>query len=414
MTTATSVAQFYQDTSAFSGTGLLMNFGNGGGSFTGNFADFQVAGNSKFTISAGGTTTIGQTGQTITQAGLQVVNGGICVDNDGNCTASTSGRVSAVSYTTGSTDLAENYFSSTTLAAGNIVMTDGGAQVTLAMNTKKVLGVISTKPGVILGLGNDGLLPGQYPVALSGRVPVSVNLENGPIHTGDRITLSRSAPGVGARATATSSVTVGIALEDWSGNSGVMDTMATGTVLAFVSLSSRDLSDHVVGSEIDLTSTSTGEAMPLFALGSDGGDVRYLAERPFNLSGQDLTHARAIFSENGTWSLNEQGVLTVEEVHAKKVKAEQEICIQDVCVNRDQLNALLINANISGGSTPAASPTADTTPTTSTPVDPPPTTPTTPTIIPDPVVTPPVLPAEPVVEPPSASVPPADTTPVAP
>jgi hypothetical protein len=41
MTTASSFASFFQETSAFSGIGLLMNFGKGGGSFTGNFADFK-------------------------------------------------------------------------------------------------------------------------------------------------------------------------------------------------------------------------------------------------------------------------------------------------------------------------------------------------------------------------------------
>ncbi|MDO8630545.1 MAG: hypothetical protein Q7R41_08625, partial [Phycisphaerales bacterium] len=58
MTTATSVAQFFQESSAFSGAGLLMNFGKGGGSFTGKFLDFQVNDARRFSVGASGQTGI--------------------------------------------------------------------------------------------------------------------------------------------------------------------------------------------------------------------------------------------------------------------------------------------------------------------------------------------------------------------
>jgi hypothetical protein len=326
MTTATSMAQFYQESSTFTGTGLLMNLGAGTGIFSGNFLDLQANGNSRFKVTSSGTTTIGQLNQTATSAGLIIGYGGLCVDNDGFCFASTTGRISAVSYTTGSTDLAENYFSSTTLDVGDIVMSAGGETITLGMQSesKRVLGIISTKPGIILGLDEHTPLTGEYPVALSGRVPVKVSLSGGVIKIGDRITLS-SVPGVGMKANSTSSATVAVALENWSGDASFLDTAQEGKVLAFVNLAYTDLNKHISGSQIDLTSSTTGELVPLFALSDDGTDVRYLADRPLNFSSSILTNVKAIFSSTGKWSINEEGKLTVEEVSAKTVRASERL-----------------------------------------------------------------------------------------
>ena len=60
--TSEELVSFYHDGSAFTGTGLLMNFGNTTGSFTGSsakFVDFQVAGDSKFVVGYNGYTGIG-------------------------------------------------------------------------------------------------------------------------------------------------------------------------------------------------------------------------------------------------------------------------------------------------------------------------------------------------------------------
>jgi hypothetical protein len=217
MTSAPSMATFYQESSAFSGNGLTMNFGKSLGSFTGNFLSLQVNDAARFVVSAGGTTTIGQTGQTATQAGLQIGNGGICVDNDGTCTASTSGRITAVQYNTANSDLAERYYSDESLSTGDIVSTKGKYFIGSAGSTNdSVIGVVSTKPGIVLGDGEAPLsdLP-SYPIALAGRVPVKISDQNGPIHKGDRIILS-DIPGVGMREGTTSGVVVGIALEDFN------------------------------------------------------------------------------------------------------------------------------------------------------------------------------------------------------
>ncbi len=221
--TTSNLVHLFHDSSVFSGTGLLMNFGNSGGSFaatsSAKFIDLQVGGTSKFTVTAGGTTTIGD-GTTGYMAGLQIGFGGLCVDNDGSCTATTAGRISAVQYGTANSDLAEMYFSSDDLRTGEIVMLEGGLSIGRAVRggVSPILGVVSTKPGLVMGSDDSSLRSGEagYPIGLKGRVPIRLSTETGPIVKGDRIALS-SIPGVGMKATE-SDVVVGIALEDFDGD----------------------------------------------------------------------------------------------------------------------------------------------------------------------------------------------------
>ena len=80
-----------------------------------------------------------------------------------------------------------------------------------------LMGVVSTKPGVLLGgwgQNNDPRAVKQVAIALAGRVPVKVNLENGNIIAGDPITIS-STPGVGMKASSAGRV-IGFALEGYS------------------------------------------------------------------------------------------------------------------------------------------------------------------------------------------------------
>jgi len=137
-------------------------------------------------------------------------------------------------FTDGSTtigtpaDFAENYIGiSDTLRAGDIVSLSGetlGVDKSGVTYDKKMLGVISERPGIILA----GDLERGVPVALSGRVPVRVSLENGPIYVGDPIT-SSNVPGVGMKATKTGKI-VGYALEDY------IEAKDHNTILVFVNL----------------------------------------------------------------------------------------------------------------------------------------------------------------------------------
>ncbi len=53
--TTANLMSLFQETSAFSGTGLEIDLGNGTGSFTGKFVDMQVAGVSRFNVASTGT-----------------------------------------------------------------------------------------------------------------------------------------------------------------------------------------------------------------------------------------------------------------------------------------------------------------------------------------------------------------------
>ena len=91
-------------------------------------------------------------------------------------------------------------------------------------NKDMVLGVVTTKPGLLLGSDDSSLTAGEdvYGVALSGRVPVRLSNENGDIKAGDKLMLS-SVPGVAMKASSTGMV-VGIALEDFIDTRAYSDT----------------------------------------------------------------------------------------------------------------------------------------------------------------------------------------------
>ncbi len=266
------------------------------------------------TLTVVGTTTIGSL-STAVQAGIRIGFGGLCADNDGSCTASTTGRISAVSYTTGATDLAENFVGTEPLQAGDIVMTNGGDTVGKANGTNSVIGIVSTKPGIILGLENDNENPNHYPIALSGRVPVKVNTENGLIKKGDRITLS-SISGVGTKATATSTVTVGIALEDFK-NTGTGAT-ATSTILAFVNLNSQDANPKLE----DLVRASAPET-------DNAGEKTFV--------GRFFDRIKSWFASAGNG---------IQKFFSKEVYTDK-LCIGSTCVTEVQLQQLLNGQNAS-------------------------------------------------------------------
>ncbi len=126
-------------------------------------------------------------------------------------------------------DYAENYptDSQNSAQAGDIVaMEPGGVLATVVPATNKMdaaIGVVSTNPGYVL---DDGFVPNpKVPVALSGRVPVHVSTENGPIQMGDSLTAS-SIPGVAVKATKAGPI-IGQAMEDYTGP-------GSGTITAFL------------------------------------------------------------------------------------------------------------------------------------------------------------------------------------
>lgn len=137
-------------------------------------------------------------------------------------------------------DLAEYYRTfDKTIEAGDVVSVDKDNDISVVKSNRaydySVMGVIATNPGITLGSA-DGTTPGvrtsltgedihngdatSVRVALSGRVPVKVTLENGIIKRGDPLT-SSSRPGYAMKATG-NGVIIGRALENFDGSSGTV------------------------------------------------------------------------------------------------------------------------------------------------------------------------------------------------
>ena len=114
------------------------------------------------------------------------------------------------------------------LEPGDLVVLEAGAHVRRSGGTPydaRMAGVVSADPGLTLGWETGG----DAPIALAGRVPLKVTLENGPIAAGDHLT-SSTTPGRAMKATEPGA-TVGIALEAFDGAQA-----SEGEVLTFVSL----------------------------------------------------------------------------------------------------------------------------------------------------------------------------------
>jgi hypothetical protein len=123
-------------------------------------------------------------------------------------------------YKISGADLAEYYYSNSgSLAPGTVVVADPALRAGVKKSSKSyentLVGVVSTHPGLVLGSGGDYRGGTPVALALSGRVPVKVSTENGPIQAGDMLT-SSSIPGVAMRATKAGAI-IGQALTAYSG-----------------------------------------------------------------------------------------------------------------------------------------------------------------------------------------------------
>lgn len=172
----------------------------------------------------------------ISQGNLRVGGGSLCVNaTDTPCQGSSVGVIYASSTTIQSADVAENYVSSQHLEPGDLVSLEGENNSQAVVKTTRAyqeesIGVVSTKPGIILNSDAiiDAFHPYLYPIALSGRIPVKVSTENGSIKPGDFLTAS-SQEGVAMKATE-NGVVIGKALEGYQGP-------GIGRIMVFANLS---------------------------------------------------------------------------------------------------------------------------------------------------------------------------------
>ncbi|MDQ5922737.1 MAG: hypothetical protein QG644_445, partial [Patescibacteria group bacterium] len=174
--------------SAFGGAG-----GGGGGS---NNAASGVPGDG----GAGGVPGGGGGG-----GGTAINNTACAATCQGTGGAGGNGRVRITTLRGAGADLAEMYATNDEdLKAGDVVAIDpelnAGVKKSEKAYDSNVIGVISTDPGLTIGNIDEDRDALPVLVALTGRVPVKVSLENGPIRVGDALTAS-TVPGVAMKAT---------------------------------------------------------------------------------------------------------------------------------------------------------------------------------------------------------------------
>ncbi len=210
----------------------------------------------------------------------------------------------AQAFTAASTDLAEMYSTrpEDNIGPGDVVELDSQGNLlvrkTNTAGSAKIFGVISTEPGLTLSgvsevTGKADTTNGQY-VALKGRVPVKVVMENGPIAVGDYLT-SSSTPGMAMRATNAGQV-IGRALDA---------ATTDGTIRLFVEVG------YWGGS--GLVPNAIGGALPELAQLTQGID----------LAGNPITNIGTISGLNGVWSISSEGKLVIKEIEAEKYAVRQ-------------------------------------------------------------------------------------------
>lgn len=158
-------------------------------------------------------------------------------------------------------DLAEIYTTNdASIEAGDVVSLDPTLQAGMKKSQKaydqSVLGIVSTKPGLIIGsVDNEGI--NALPVALSGRVPVKISTENGKITAGDYLTTS-SIPGVAMKSTKAGAI-IGTAMMSF-------DSEGVGQILVFVKNGSSAEAIEVVAkpAQINITEQLTKIISDLF------------------------------------------------------------------------------------------------------------------------------------------------------
>jgi hypothetical protein len=209
-------------------------------------------------------------------------------------------NTNAAGFGTGSYDFAETFPSVDDLEAGELVMVDTArdAHVKRADDSREtngylLAGIVSTRPGFLAGVRDVG----HFPVALKGRVPTKVNLENGPIAIGDPISISTE-PGVGMKADAKSYV-VGIALQAYDG------TQADNLITVFLKVGWYN------GSAVEASSESVA------------GEITTEITGALDMKGQPIIGIGALAGLGDSWSLDSEGRFVIKEVRADKVVTKE-------------------------------------------------------------------------------------------
>jgi hypothetical protein len=291
------------------------------------------------------------------------------------------GGASAVAYTTTAADLAE-YFrvsdENDRPKSGEIVMIDPNKEGEVTRADKNILenaeplGIVSTNPGFvgnapICKVGDEDCeteyMKYNVLVAIAGQVPLKFSMENGDIKPGDYLTLSPTKPGYAAKLV-DSGYIVGIA----AGYS-----TSTVEILDYNTAMSASSTDGVI---IENSNGETTHTVTAFVRGG-WRDVE-VSDINGNLVSRAtlkmLSYLKSIGLEISS-NFVKVVELVADKMVAKRVETEK-LCLDDVCITKAELQAMLINAgqsitqeiDNSGGTTNTGTTTPPTTDTsTSTP-----------------------------------------------
>jgi hypothetical protein len=215
---------------------------------------------------------------------------------------------SAMGFGARGTGFAELMPSSDFLLEGELVMVDtakagGVVRATVDENHPAFLlaGVTADRPAYLAGVNEVG----KFPITVSGRTKVKVE---GPVSIGDAITASATLAGAGAR-TETAAYIVGVALENHDADA------APGLVTVFVRPGWFN-GKTVAPTSATVTST----------------DLAVETTLAVNLNDRPIIGVSAIIGENGLWSVDGNGFISVKQVFADKVTTKA----VDVEVNDQQ------------------------------------------------------------------------------
>ena len=225
--------------------------------------------------------------------------------------------------TSGCLDYAESYPTSDgSLSAGDVVMPDPteSAFVIKANGTLTPLGIVSTNPAILIagsevrtGASANGHIVGMVPIAMAGRVPVKFSGENGPVAPGDHVTQSLTMPGFAVKQIS-SGVSLGTALAH----------SASDTVLVLVNTSYWA---PVQGQYIDLPSIQAQLA------------GAHDQPTPDSFWGTMMRNIKSLFASLWNITLDNGLIQTVRGVFGS-VQTDQ-LCVKDICLDRDQLKQLI-------------------------------------------------------------------------
>ena len=321
--TSADIALIFHTGTAYTGDALSIDIASGSGTFTtGNFWKARLSGTTKAHLDSDG-------------------NMFVNLNSSGNsalCHTTSGAEEEIVDCATDpQADYMEMYPTMLGSEEGDILVTSfedfaissAGDKVAKLVKSstsydQNIIGIVSSasRAGDFNSIGyNIKQADNPQPIALSGRVKVKVNLDNGPIAVGDRITTS-TVSGVGMKATQ-SGMVVGIALES-------LDTVAShsassgqagsyGKVMVFVN------SGYWVPTTTALAGGTASQSIEFVYGGMPMADL-------FNVIVAKFADLFEIVFE--------KGIIRVAELISDRLTSK-ELCLEDICITRDQLEALL-------------------------------------------------------------------------